>query len=223
MTVVRRRLFILAVAVLATTAATLAQAATRVIDGDTIVVEGIGTVRLIEEFIGARGDVRDAKRNAGASRVVRRQVIRPNKQPPKWVATNIEVPAIPVGRQTLHFFPDRLIVVDPAGVGAVSYESLMITVSPTRFIESDGVPKDAQVVGQTWKYVNKKGGPDKRFKDNRELPIALYEKIHFGSPTGLNEVIQVSRVGTGELLDAARQDLSAMPAGRPHPPAGSLA
>lgn len=55
MTVVRRRLFILAVAVLATTAATLAQAATRVIDGDTIVVEGIGTVRLIEEFGGLQG------------------------------------------------------------------------------------------------------------------------------------------------------------------------
>ena len=27
----------------------------------------------------------------------------------------------------------------------------------------------------TWKYVNKKGDPDKRFKDNRKIPIVLYE------------------------------------------------
>lgn len=69
----------------------------------------------------------------------------------------------------------------------------------------EGVPVDATVVGQTWKYVNKKGTPDKRFKDNKQLPVALYEEVHLTSATGLNEVLQVSRTGAGKALESARQ------------------
>lgn len=165
--------------------------------------------------ISARGGVVDRKRNAGAGHVVKRHVIKCNKAAPARVATNVEVPAIPVGKQTLHFFPDRLLVFDRDGVGAVAYTDLGIEVSESRFIETDGVPKDAKVVDRTWEYVNKNGGPDKRFKNNRELPIALYDAIHFTSPTGLNELLQVSRPGTGaalrdaivalKVLDSARQ------------------
>jgi Protein of unknown function (DUF4236) len=157
--------------------------------------------------IGAHGGVTDRKRHAGAGSVVRRQVIRPSKRPPRRVRTNIEVPALPVGKQTLHFFPDRVLVVEPAAVGAVPYGQLRIVSSDTRFIENEGVPSDAKVVGRTWQYVNKSGGPDKRFKNNRELPIALYEEVHFSSGSGLNEVIQVSRTGIGALLEGARQTL----------------
>ena len=157
--------------------------------------------------IGAQGGVTDRKRHAGAGALVRRQVVRPNKRAPRRIKTNIEVPAIPVGRQTLHFFPDRLLVVEQAAVGAVAYEQLQITSTETRFIEREGVPSDARVVGRTWQYVNKGGGPDRRFKNNTEIPIALYEEVHFGSASGLNEVIQVSRNGTGALLEGARQSL----------------
>jgi hypothetical protein len=159
--------------------------------------------------IAAKGNIADGKRHAGASSLVRRQVVRPHKNPPSRVSTNIEVPAIPVGKQVLHFFPDRVLVVEPGAVGAVSYADLQISMSPSRFIEEEGVPSDATVVGQTWKYVNKKGGPDKRFKDNRQLPVALYEQILFASATGLNEVLQVSCSGVGGALETARRALAA--------------
>jgi len=96
------------------------------------------------------------------------------------------VPSISVGRQTLHFFPDRILVFNRDGVGSIGYDALEVDVQETRFIETEGVPSDCKVVGQTWTYVNKKGGPDKRFKNNRELPIALYEQIAFQSTSGLN-------------------------------------
>jgi len=102
-----------------------------------------------------------------------------------------------------------VLIVDAAGVGAVSYNDLSIAHSTTRFIEAQGVPADATVVGQTWKYVNKSGTPDKRFKNNYQIPIALYEEIHFASKSGLNEVIQVSSQGGGQALDEARRDLVA--------------
>lgn len=40
-----------------------------------------------------------------------------------------------------------------------------------------------------------RAGPDRRFKDNYQIPICLYETIHLTSRNGLNELLQVSRTG----------------------------
>lgn len=147
--------------------------------------------------IEASGKVHDRKYHAGASDLVRRKSASIQKTVPPYVKTNIETVAVGVGRQTLHFFPDRVLVYDANGVGAVGYQELRVDVSATRFIESDSVPRDAEVIDRTWKYVNKSGGPDRRFKDNKELPVCRYEEIALSSPSGLNEVLQLSRCGSG--------------------------
>lgn len=147
--------------------------------------------------IEASGKVHDRKYHAGASNLVRRKSTSIQKAEPPYVKTNIETIAVGVGRQSLHFFPDRVLVYDVNGVGAVGYPELRVDVSATRFIESDSVPRDAEVVDRTWKYVNKSGGPDRRFKDNKELPVCRYEEIALSSQSGLNEVLQLSRCGSG--------------------------
>lgn len=146
----------------------------------------------------AEGAVKDRKRNAGATSVIKRTSISLGIGNPPYVKTNVSVPSIPVGKQTLYFFPDKVFIFEPNGVGAVSYPNLIVSVESTRFIEDGIVPRDAKVVDRTWRYVNKRGGPDKRFKDNRELPIALYEDLNFTSDTGLNERIELSKVGYGD-------------------------
>ncbi len=148
-------------------------------------------------------EVLDKKYHAGANKLVSIKSITLQSGDLPFLKTNIPVPLIPAGRQKLAFLPDRLLVVESGGVGAVEYANLKFTISAENFIEEDGVPSDSVVVGHTWKYVNKKGGPDKRFKDNRELPIVRYEQIAFSSDTGLNEVIQCSRVGVGASLEAS--------------------
>lgn len=153
--------------------------------------------------IEAEGTVKDRKRNAGATSLIKRTSISLGIGNPPYVKTNVSVPSIPVGKQTLYFFPDKVFIFEPNGVGAVSYPNLRISVESTRFIEDGSVPRDAKVVDRTWKYVNKRGGPDKRFKDNRELPIALYEDLNFTSDTGLNERIEISRVGHGDGFSSA--------------------
>jgi hypothetical protein len=157
--------------------------------------------------LSAQGQVRDRKYHAGASSLVKRSAIAVGKGCPPFVKTNIAVPFVPVGKQTLYFFPDLLLVFEPNGVGAVSYSKLHVGNVDSQFIELEGVPRDAKVVDRTWRYVNKSGGPDRRFKDNRELPIALYGEITFESDSGLNEVIQVSRLGVAERLVAALNEL----------------
>ena len=150
--------------------------------------------------ISAVGDVIDKKYVAGADSLFSRSRIAPGKSQIDELKTNVDYPVIPVGRQKLALMPERILVFDTHGVGAVAYSDLYLDVEDSNFIEEETLPHDAEVIGQTWKYVNKKGGPDLRFKDNYEIPIARYEKIHFKSETGLNELVQVSQPGVGEPL-----------------------
>jgi len=43
-----------------------------------------------------------------------------------------------------------------------------------------------------WQYVNKNGGPDRRFRDNRQIPIARYGKVAFQSNSGLGAALVTS-------------------------------
>lgn len=95
-------------------------------------------------------------------------------------------------RARLYFFPDRLLVYDSNGVGAVSYGDLRAQAGQVHFVESDQVPRDAAQVGTTWRYVNKKGGPDRRFNNNRELPVMLYGELLLTSASGLKELFAMS-------------------------------
>lgn len=165
--------------------------------------------------VSSRADVYDSKYHAGADTLVSRSVTRFLRLPPPYVNTNIQTIAVNVGTQTLHFFPDRVLIYDKHGVGAVSYSELHVDVDATSFVESGIVSRDATVIGSTWRYVNKKGGPDRRFKDNREIPICRYDQLRFRSETGMNEVLHVSRSGAGAAFaDALRRMTKAMPAER---------
>lgn len=157
--------------------------------------------------IAASGNVQDRKYHAGASKLVDRKATTIRAESPHFLKTNIQTVAIAVGRQTLYFFPDRMLIFDTGRIGAVGYDELSVRVSQGRFIE-DKAPRDARVVGHTWRYVNKNGSPDRRFANNRQLPVCLYDEIHFSSRSGINEIIQVSRVGVGQALERAIEQLS---------------
>ncbi len=145
--------------------------------------------------ISAQGHVSDTKYTGGASTVVNRKPTSIRIDSPPFLKSNIKTVAFDAGRQTLYFFPDRILVFDSGNVGAVGYSELKLHIASGRFIESESVPADAQIVDYTWQYVNKKGGPDKRFANNRQIPICMYDEIHLWSRSGLNELIQVSRCG----------------------------
>jgi hypothetical protein len=150
--------------------------------------------------ISSRAEVLDRKYHSGAQQAIKRTPTSTTVGSPPFVKCNVDVPSIGVGRQTLFFLPDRLLVFDAGSVGAVSYSALIVDQGRTQFVEDDGVPSDSRVVGRTWRYVNKSGGPDRRFKDNSEIPICEYETIHFRSATGLNELLHASRVGVATAL-----------------------
>ena len=140
------------------------------------------------------------KRNAGATMAYSRKQIKPIFGLPTVVKCNIDVPVLPLGKRSLYFFPDFLIMVDAKSVGGVNYENLSMEIEATRFIETESVPHDTQVVDKTWKHPNKNGGPDRRFSNNRQYPICAYESILFESGNGVRELIEYSKRGQGQLL-----------------------
>lgn len=162
--------------------------------------------------VAASGRVYDRKYHAGASELLQRNATTVRNAAPPFLRTNVPVLCIAAGRQTLYFLPDRLLVYDSAGVGAVAYRTLEISAARQRFIESGGVPSDATVVGTTWQFVNKSGGPDRRFSVNPQLPICLYDELVLRTASGLHEVVQVSRSGVGDGFVAAVRHLGSVTA-----------
>ena len=134
----------------------------------------------------------DIKYTAGASSTVNRTACKATTKPPFPFKANLDVASFKAGKETLIFLPDKLFIIQKSKIGALNYSDINISSRTTQFIESEFVPKDARIVGQTWKYANKSGGPDRRFKDNRQLPICLYGEIELTSTLGLNTVIMYS-------------------------------
>lgn len=135
------------------------------------------------------------KRNAGASHLVKKKPTNLSYALPSVIKSNVTPPALHVGRQVLYFLPDVALIEDNGRLGAVSYAELDLRWQDSRFIEDGQVPRDARVVDHTWKHPNKNGGPDRRFRDNRQIPICLYEVLHFQSRTGINELVEFSQTG----------------------------
>jgi hypothetical protein len=152
----------------------------------------------------------DRLRDRPASKPVRRDAIRPAVGAPRVLRTNLDAPLLAVGRRRLYFFPDRLLVFDGDRVSAVQYGDLVVEVATAECVDEQRVPRDAQVVGHTWRHVDRNGEPDRRFKDNPQLPVALYETIHFRSGTGLNELLHASRTGVGAPVAEALAALAAL-------------
>jgi hypothetical protein len=152
---------------------------------------------------GAVTDLGTWKRNAGAAHLVSKTPTNLEYRLPSVLKCNVTPAAIAVGKQWLYFMPDALLIEHGGRFGAVAYQDLQLSYQDSRFIEEGSVPRDASVVAHTWRYVNKNGGPDRRFNDNRQLPICLYEVLHLRSASGLNELVEFSRMGVAQPFAAA--------------------
>lgn len=136
--------------------------------------------------------VTDRKYHAGAGRSVQRMPCKAATKPPFPFQTNVPAAVFKTGRETLVFLPDKLFIIQGTSVGALTYEEVTLSTRTTRFVEEEAVPADALVVDTTWQYVNKSGGPDRRFKNNRQLPVCLYGELEISSPKGLDTLLMFS-------------------------------
>jgi hypothetical protein len=140
----------------------------------------------------------DYKRNGGAGKLIKRASIRgisANQPPLPYFITNVTIPCIKLNNIEFYFLPERLLVKRNNAFAAVFYKNLHISGVTTCFIEDETVPVDAKITGYTWRYVNKLGGPDRRFNNNRQIPVCAYSEYTLTSDTGIYEILMTSKQG----------------------------
>lgn len=134
----------------------------------------------------------DKKYSSGAASSVKRKNCKASTKPPFPFTTNSVAVCFKCGKEALLFLPDKLFVFQGMKIGAVNYSDVTTSVHGQRFVESESVPRDAQIVDYTWQYVNKSGGPDKRFQNNKKLPVCFYGEMEVRSASGINTDIMFS-------------------------------
>lgn len=117
-----------------------------------------------------------SKINAGAGKLVNRGIASSGTGKLPWVNTNITIPLIKANGKSLYFVPDGILIYDSKGVAFVDYQNLKIRYGTVQFVD-EYPPSDANIVYNTWQYANKDGGPDRRFKNNKEIPVCNYGEL----------------------------------------------
>ena len=109
-----------------------------------------------------------------------------------------------VNGEDILLYPGMAVMPRADGMFAlIDLRDIRISYRPTNFIEHEPVADDAAVVGHTWAKVNKDGSPDRRFRDNYQVPICCYGELAFSSSSGITEEYQVSQVAAAEAFAAA--------------------
>ncbi len=145
----------------------------------------------------------DWKRHAGAMTNVGLSPVA--IMPPgsiSWLTTNLPVWCIRwrAGNLALIFLPDRLLIEQGRRVASVPYREIQVTIGLGRFVESRPLAPDARVINYTWQFVNKDGGPDRRFRYNRQMPVVEVAYIGLQSQSGVNLLIQASNRQNAEMF-----------------------
>lgn len=138
----------------------------------------------------------DKKYHGGASTLVKRDLVTDfslNKLPMRYFKTNASIPYIGLSNLKLYFLPERLLIKKDSRYASVMYKNLRLSANDSSFVESGLVASDSDIIDYTWRYVNKQGGPDKRFSNNKKIPVCLYSNYYFESEQGLQEIIQTSK------------------------------
>lgn len=141
--------------------------------------------------------VMNTKINAGAGRNLTRSQLtlkqtKANRTVGFGVFSNSSCFRLKGKQCTILFLPCDIIIKKGKHIVACSYDNLNMCTGTTNFIETDPVPKDTTIVRYTWQYVNKNGSADKRYANNRQLPVCQYGRIMLQAGDQIGVEIHVS-------------------------------
>ncbi len=103
----------------------------------------------------------------------------------------------------LYFYPSFIVMQGKDSFGVVGLDEIEFSFNSAKLIEQEKVPKDSEIIEYTWFKVNKNGQPDKRFKDNYQIPVVKYGVINLKTSNGVNEEYQFSNYLLSEQFSNA--------------------
>jgi Protein of unknown function (DUF4236)/Bacterial SH3 domain len=163
----------------------------------------------------------DWKRNAGATSSVSHYRVSCNGRGMPRVITNLENVSVGAKSRTLFFLPDQLLIRRGVRYSAIPYAELAVEMSSGQFVWEDRMPGDAEVVSHIWRFVRRDGGPDRRFNNNRQIPVVRVYYLHFASPSGLRMRVQTTSRTAAEAFVSALHGLRGAHEAIPAPERGA--
>lgn len=89
------------------------------------------------------------------------------------------IPVFPTNNGDYLYFYPRFIIKGKAydDFKVVSYNDVNLYFRPSQFKEESIPPRDSEQVDVTYQYINRNGGPDRRYANNPSFPVMLYGVI----------------------------------------------
>ncbi len=107
----------------------------------------------------------------------------------------------------IYIYPAFVAIVNSAtDFGLIDIRDLDVDFSVSNSLVINQVPTDAEIVHKTWLHVNKNGSPDRRYKNNPEIPVCKFASLTLKSETGLNEKFLLSSYRKSEPFGVALRD-----------------
>lgn len=123
--------------------------------------------------------IRNTELKSSASDTVERKEVNFDTGVFNYIKSSFDIPILrDLSGNTYYIYPRYIIKVQSfTNFEVVPIDTINLRYSKQRFIEDSILPEDSYAVDYTYQYVNKNGGPDKRFSYNPRLPIVEYGKI----------------------------------------------
>lgn len=145
-------------------------------------------------------------KNATASRTIGDMSIERKEVSFKESSLNVIDTAYPslclenANGRDLHIYPGFIALESRFDFSLIDLREIDISMISYSVHETQGYPSDATRTGITWKYTNKDGTPDRRYRNNSQIPVVTYPGLHFRTSRGLNELYLFSNTQLGEAF-----------------------
>jgi len=151
--------------------------------------ETLGTCSKLYHVPGAHVGVR-SRTHAGSSTTLNMEDVKFTYTPLSFIKTNVKCFHLKSKGQNLYILPDRALIKQGKNpYHVIDIRELSITYKPGNVNWHGSIPKDTKTVGYTWQYVNNDGSPDRRFKENYQVPICRFGVLDLRCLQGLHLVL----------------------------------
>ena len=149
-------------------------------------------------------NVYDTRQNAGSDHIFKKKTINTLIKLPWYLTTSIKPFGLNLSKGSLIFLPDNLLIIQEKKLGVIDYADLHIYMTTTNFIEDEVPPSDAEILEYTWLKINKDGSKNKRFKDNKKIPVCKYGKIVITNKKSNNLLAEIMCSNPSTLIEIAK-------------------
>lgn len=134
----------------------------------------------------------ERRKNAGAETSSDLKDLVITYDAPFFMQSNIKCVSIKFLNDKIYIFPDKILIYKNRKISAVNLNSLNISLSIKNYVVYNDFASDSEILYYTWKYVNNNGSPDRRFKNNGQIPVCKYGQLEIVGPEAFHIIITIS-------------------------------